>query len=347
MKWDVAFILGAYPMDYRFVDKHYFMVDVTDAHIDATLKHTAHLPEVVSFFATRKTTKYTALGFRIDAEKWEEALKEAIEQAEGFIDGLAILLDRSLPTICPLVHVRRVGDKDAILVQLGEPGWAYVKAKEANIEDAWRERCSQVFQAVNPFFDIVAGVHSRRNTALSRQLLYSMKMYRHGASTGVYGLEFICKWSALEGLVCGGEQPKKPLIISRLSALFEDQHEKLPDLQHLWALRNEAVHEARAFHSDHLHEAKPLAIEIHQVENLFRCAVIFALAHVDRADSLGSLWSHAGSYRLPKFAVEPRPPQMQRFAMMNVRFNTNSVAQGVGPMFDKAFDHFRVPKDEQ
>ncbi len=289
MNWDIAFIVAGYPPEYRFFDRHYFMVDVTEAHIESTLEPTRHLPEVVSFFANRKRTKFTAIGFRIDTEQWEEALKQALEQVEGFIDGLAILLDRSLPRICPLVHVREVGHNDAILVQLGEPGWAYLEAKDAHIKDAWRKRCSQVFEAVNPFFDIVAGLHSQRRTALSRQLMYSMKLYRHGVSTGVYGLEFICKWSALEGLVCGGERRKKLLIISRLSTLFDGQEEKLPDLQHLWRLRNEAVHEARAFHSDHLHEANPLAIEIHQVENLFSCVVIFALAHIDRADSLQAL----------------------------------------------------------
>ncbi len=265
MNWDIAFIVAGYPPEYRFFDRHYFMVDVTEAHIESTLEPTRHLPEVVSFFANRKRTKFTAIGFRIDTEQWEEALKQALEQVEGFIDGLAILLDRSLP------------------------GWAYLEAKDAHIKDAWRKRCSQVFEAVNPFFDIVAGLHSQRSTALSRQLMYSMKLYRHGVSTGVYGLEFICKWSALEGLVCGGERRKKLLIISRLSTLFDGQEEKLPDLQHLWRLRNEAVHEARAFHSDHLHEANPLAIEIHQVENLFSCVVIFALAHIDRADSLQAL----------------------------------------------------------
>jgi hypothetical protein len=339
MKWDIAFILRGYPQDYRFFDQHYFMADVTEEHIASLLKHTSHLPEVVWYFADRRNNKFTAIGFRIDGDEWGEALKQAIEQIEGFIDGLAILLDRGLPKICPLVHVRKVGDADAILVQLGEPGWAYKQPNDPDIESAWRKRCSRVFDAMNPFFDIVADLHPRRNTALSRQLLYSMKMYRHGASTGVYGLEFICKWSAFEGLVCGGERPKKRLILDRMSALFASHSEKLPDLENLWDLRNEAVHEARAFHSDHLHEAKPLAIELHDVENLFFAVVIFAV-HIDRVDSIASLWSYALGYGLPDFAVEKRPAQMPRYAMMHVRFNTNLIGKGIGRMFDDAFRFF-------
>ena len=79
-----------------------------------------------------------------------------------------------------------------------------------------------------------------------------MKMYRAGAQTEDFGLEFICKWSALEGLVCGGElRNKGQLLRDRLSALLPSPPGETEMLvKELWKFRSQAVHEALAFKSN-------------------------------------------------------------------------------------------------
>jgi hypothetical protein len=46
-------------------------------------------------------------------------------------------------------------------------------------------------------------------TELRRQLAYSVKMFRQGIISGDPGIEYLCKFSALEGLVCGSQTKNK------------------------------------------------------------------------------------------------------------------------------------------
>jgi hypothetical protein len=39
----------------------------------------------------------------------------------GFVDALAILVDRQLPEVSPLVHIRKTGDADVRLFLTDEP----------------------------------------------------------------------------------------------------------------------------------------------------------------------------------------------------------------------------------
>ncbi len=256
------------------------------------------LPETAHFFRKPDPAEFTVIGFRIEAEAEKDALELAKHHLGGFIDGLAVILERGLPEVSPLVQIRPTGQADVRLFLTGEPTWAYLRSEDPASADSWRERCEKVFQALFPFFDIASGLHEQRDTSLCRQLLYSMKMYRHGAATGTYGLEFICKWSALEGLVCGGERDgKRMLLLNRVPALFRTDRAVIEEkVKELWTLRNEAVHEARAFHTDHLHESSVLAIEIEEVERLFLAVVVFALDHLDKADSVKALWPFAAGY---------------------------------------------------
>jgi hypothetical protein len=220
-----------------------------------------------------------------------------------------------------------------------EPTWAYLHPKDPASAASWRERGEKVFRALNPFFDIASGLHARRDTSLARQLLYSMKMYRHGAATGIYGLEFICKWSGLEGLVCGGErEAKRALLLQRMPALFAAEKAAVEaKMKELWNLRNEAVHEARAFYSEHLDESKLLALETDEVERLFLAVVVFALDHIDRADSVKTLWPFAAGYQLPAFASQKRPDDMPRYAVTNFLLNPHLIGKGFGALIDAAF----------
>lgn len=338
MTWDVAFLLRNYPREYRFRDRNYVMVDVHQRHLDLLKNNTTHIPSVAAYFAGIDSNEHTAVLFRIEAESEDDALELARHILDGFIDGLAILVDRSLPKMCPLLQVRRDHEPNILLIELGDSGWAYFQAKQSSSEAIWQSRCKSVFHALFPFFDVVAQLHSRRDTSLSRQLMYSMKMYRRGAATGVFGLEYICKWSALEGLVCGGERNRKLTFLKkRIPQLFPNKYSAIAtQVSDLWDLRNEAVHEARAFDSDHLHEAPLLGPQIEQVELLFLTVVLFALVNLDRADSVQTLWTHAASFTLPNWAAM-RPQDMPRMAMTKPRFNTKLAIVGGGALFDSAF----------
>ena len=341
MDWDVVFLVSGLPKENRFRDKHYFMADVTNAHQKKLAELTKQSQASVAFFSNPNLGKLTAIGFRLDADSEGDAINFGAERLDGFIDCLSILCEHNLPSICPLVKVNKSGDNDSVFVEVYPTTWAYFEPKDPNSKANWKERSDRVFQALFPFFDIASGIHANPNTSLVRQLVYSMKMYRHGASTRIYGLEFICKWSALEGLICGSQrQNKRQLLLSRLPKLFPQSQDTIDNLvKKLWALRNSAVHEAKAFDFIDPDRSAHLGMQIEEVERLYLAVFLFALAHVDKANSVEDLWAFASAFSLPAFATQKRPKDMVRFVVTSMRGSTSILFQGGGAMFNRALLH--------
>src|SRR5881394_1758200 len=86
MIWDVAFILGRYPPQYRFNDRHYVMLPVSDAMIKGLSELSdKHIPGA-NFFESTRREHLTAFSFRCTADSEEEAFEKAQDTIAGFID---------------------------------------------------------------------------------------------------------------------------------------------------------------------------------------------------------------------------------------------------------------------
>jgi hypothetical protein len=298
MRWDLVFFLKGYPARYRFGDANYFMIGVDADELGRLAKVEEEAePKTTAFFDPEKPEQFTAFGFRGEADDQQAAIDRALQCLQGFLDGASLLLGHESPRIGPVMI--REGDRDdARLCLLMDAQWTYMDSHDETSR-AWSEQSAQVFKHLWPFFDVVAAVHDRSVTPLAEQLVYSMKMYRRGATASLDGVEFICKWSALEGLVSVGEYPKRRKIVERLEALFRDRQAEISVLvEKLWKIRNNAVHEARP---------GQVAEPIQRVDELFLGVAVFAIAHLNRANSLDELWSFAPTFAVPAFAKNTRP----------------------------------------
>lgn len=309
MRWDVVLFLKGYPVKYRFGDAHYFMRAVVPGKLEALAQLLrSKLPGGEEFFDSSHPELFTAFGYRGDAKNQNHAIQIAQDRLAGFIDGVSLLVGHELPRLGSLVIVREGNDEGALIGLLFGSQWTYIKSNDQNAEDAWEEGSSKLFKQLRPFFDVVTDIHARCGTPLARQLIYSMKMYRHGVSAVMEGVEFICKWSALEGVVCAGAKRKRQTLLQRLSALFSERQAEIEaTVANLWNVRNEAVHEARAFRSSQLTDSHPLVRPIARVDELFLGVVVFALAQLDDVDSLDALWEVAPTFTLPDFSKQIRP----------------------------------------
>jgi hypothetical protein len=236
-----------------------------------------------------------------------------------------------------LVQIRREQQPETHLIETRGDDWAYFNPKDESSNARWKKQQTDLLKSLFPFFDIAMSLHAQCQTALSRQLLYSMKMFRHGAMTRIFGLEYLCKWSALEGLVCAGEQGKRRLLLQRLPLLFPSKGPEFVEaLQKLWTVRNEAIHEAKAFDSDHLHEAPLLGPHIETVEFLFKNVVVFALSQISQAGTVEDLWKTVDSYK-PPFDIQERPADMPRMAMKKFVMPIDVMVKNGGTLIDAAF----------
>lgn len=239
----------------------------------------------------------------------------------------------------------REGDlPDSQIVRAAAPQWIFMQSNKEEATSLWKDRNAKLFDSINPFLDIASGAHPRGDTPLCRQLLYSMKMFRWGKTVGDFGLEFVCKWSALEGLVCGGESSgKKQLLTSRIPLLFPNAISTTQSaVERLWKFRHEAVHEARAFHSDNLHDSPPFAVEMDEVELFFRAVFVFALSFVDTAATVKDLCSNTIGFSTPPEVLQKRPHELARFPASNILLKSDLSIKGSGTMFDLAFAHHHL-----
>lgn len=220
IRWDVVFLLKNYPTDYRLQGPHFRTVDVGGASVKAVAKATRKTIGASAFFSDTDFTQLRALVFRVYASNQSDAIDLARHRLDALLDGVSLVVDRNLPKVWPFVQIRRDEDPASYLVETRGDDWAYFNAKEESSNIRWEEQQRELFRSLLSFFDIAMSLHPSGNCPLSRQLLYSMKMFRHGAMTGIFGLEYLCKWSALEGMICGGEQGKKRLLLTRLPMLF-------------------------------------------------------------------------------------------------------------------------------
>jgi len=310
VRWDVVLFLKGYPAEFRFAAPHYFVCGVAEAK----LKEIVHFarprfPEAADFFDTTRPEQFSAFGFRGEADSQNAAVLFAHDCLAGIIDGLSVILGHDQPAHGPLAIIREGHSEDTHMGMLFGTQWTCIRTTDQEAEDRWASQRPALFEQLWPFFDVVARLHLRSDTALARQIVHSMKMYRQGASAVMEGIEFICKWSALEGLVCAGVHRRKfNALKQRLPLLFSTRQEEIETMvTSLWKARNEAVHEARAFRSPDVTNSHPLVGPIANVDELFLGVATFAIAHLDKVDSVEALWSTASMFSLPDFATHLRP----------------------------------------
>lgn len=339
--WDVVFVVRSFPEEYRFHDRHYFMATPTEEVVQVFRTLGNDLEEVRRFLIGCTAAKQLAcIGFRVEADDEHHALKIAKHHMEGALDGLSVLVDRNLPQCAPFVLIRRGNEPDARVFLAGPSTWAYMTPRDEESATRWKQRNEELFRALFPFFDVIAGLHPASLTNLTRQVLYAMKMYRHGAASGDYGIEFICKFTALEALVCAGEtRDKGRLLRERIPSIFPPSEQAtVTDLvRDLWKRRSAAVHEAKAFGLEHLREPNPLAVFVEDVERLFIATAVFALNHLNAASSVQELWPLASGYATPDYALDKRPKGMERFAVTSALVNMHVTVKGVGALNDACF----------
>jgi hypothetical protein len=88
------------------------------------------------------------------------------------------------------------------------------------------ETSRQLFGRLWPFFVTMFENNWSSYSELFQQLLYSARLFRRASEMGSYGLEYLCKWVAIEALVIAGTTTDKGLLVAeRVSSLFPNRRD--------------------------------------------------------------------------------------------------------------------------
>lgn len=264
-----------------------------------------------------------------------EAIKTAHSRLEGILDVCAQLLDHNVE-VSKITLSRPVGQSEVQIYEFHQGGYAYLKKSVTTGEGQWRARNNLVLINLLKHLDYLSGHPNIPTSELREDLVYALRMYRHGAKSEIFGLEFLAKFSALECLVCGSAISKKAeLLRENLSRLFDGDSVITEDLiQRLWLLRCEGSHRARVSADRSDREAMPASVATMYLDHIFACVLYFALEHSSQCQTVEDLWTRVSGYVLPELISTGRPKGVTRTAVESLVVDANRALKDIGPLFD-------------
>jgi len=301
-QFDVVFFLKRFPSKVAIYDHHLFAHRVAPNVPAAIIKSVTGLQ--FSDFFEEHCPGLASVGQRIEAGSVDEALDRTRYSADAMIDAFSIALDRGdVPRIANLALVIDSADGVGKWMAFSPTSWIKFSPEKPDATEGLPGHSQSLLNSVTPFFNVIAGIHPNHDCQLARQVTQSMKMHRHGATADSFAIEFICKFSALEGLVCALQSGKRRLLTERLPLLFRDDGRITPErVANLWESRNAAVHESAGFYSSHSAGSKSVQTHLNDLDMLFRGTMVFAIAHLESCPTVADLWKKAAAYELPPWS---------------------------------------------
>ena len=333
------FLVLGIPEDQRVRDSHFFMANLAEKETAELSQLVPHFPVVEDFLRKAKDPLITCVGFRNSIEKEKDAVRNARFMLSGILDGLSVLDLESIPTVCPVVFIREEGSDDNLPKGYAEDIWLWIHPKAKKAADLLKYKNDGLSPLLFGFYDIAAGEDCTLKTDLGIQLLYSARMFRKGKEIRAFGIEFFCKFSALEGLVCGGlTNDKLDTLKKQLCQLFDGaSFDVSACIKKLWELRCSVSHQAKAFYADEIAGAFPVHIEMDNLDHYFFGVFVFALSNLDKCKTIEELWKLASDFDLPYFASKERREVVVRFPASASLVGKGLVWKSVGQAFDKFY----------
>lgn len=265
-----------------------------------------------------------------------KAVFKAHGQLDAYIDSLAVA-GFCIPAVASVIIVRKENEPDAEVMEFYRDKWLEGKPSTTAERESWTARSDEIMQHLLPVLSQLIEKTGDDHNELAWRALHSAKLFRRGIESKSFGMEFFCKFAALENLVVGGEPPLKKgqKICDRLTALVDDV---LPNaessISELWKRRHPLVHEARLEFIDEDPDAFPVHIHMETLNWLFQVTFVFLSDHFESAISLDELWKCAAAYRIPDKVRDTRPKEIARFPASTWSEKCGIVWNGAGKLID-------------
>ena len=339
MRRDFLFLVKGLPINKLVSDAHYFCRPMEEKTLEQLVPGLTKYQPGIGHFVSANPGRLFVISVRNEVPDEKDAIKEAWRTVSGIVDGYALLLDSAPPKVCPHILVRTGESNDAHLRSYTDSLWVSMRRQDEKPEDRKKleETRDQLMQRLLVLFEFAAQI-PRSNRPFVHQLLYSCRMFRHGGESGVFGIQFLCKFSALEGLVCGDEEgKKKKLLVDRLVPLFSSVAGMgAREIERLWELRCSASHQAKAFEFEEDPNTNIHAPHVVEVERFFVGSLVFALDHC-HVQTIDDLWRDVHNYKLPEYATY-RPHELHRVPATSMFLSPSALIQGIGASFDACYN---------
>ena len=273
---------------------------------------------------------------RVSAKTAHEAIFGAHARFEVYIDSLAVA-GFCIPAISSVIVVRKRNEPNAEVMEFHRDKWLEASPSTRVERESWTARSDEIMQHLLPIVSQLIEKSPDDHNELAWRALHSAKLFRRAVESRNFGLEFFCKFAALENLVVGDEAAVKKgeKIRNRLTALVGGA---IPNAQssisELWKRRHPLVHEARFEFIYEDPEAFPVHVYMETLNWLFQVTFVFLSDHFGSATSLDELWKCAAEYRVPDKVRDTRPKEIARFPATTWSEKRGIVWKGAGKLID-------------
>jgi hypothetical protein len=336
--WHAGFFVRKLPPS-RWIRSAGFCVFQLPANSRETLLKIAEQHrELLEFVAPSCERDICLVVARVVAASESEAAESARHRVGHYIDGVSLVLEDPLPVSKTLI-VHRSGEPDAGLRQFEDKGWIALVPKSEDEVRPWERRREQLFLRLRPFFETVLEAEWSQYSELFRQILFSARLFRRASETASYGLEYLCKWMAIEALAVAGIRSKGSVVADRISSLFpqEQQQAIRTEIASLWRRRNLIAHEAKTEFFGEAAVENVFQIYIPRLDYLNTAVMVFAIDNMSRAATVSELWTLVDTWIMPADIVLERAREAQRIGADKILLNYGVTWPGLGRTLDKEF----------
>lgn len=341
--YDVGFFLCDIKQGHNITSDRFRMVTLLDrgrSIFDQFTKHIpTNIPELQQFLNKSKGKDIILATARLKSDKRSKAISIAWQWLSHVRDVLCIA-DRTIPNVLSIAMVRQNLAKDIQLCWfMPNATLEYGNPNDIDL-NTYNSRYDKVLNKLIPILSNALDGNISSFSPLLRQLFYSCRMFRLGDSSDNYGIEFLCKYSALEGMVVGGlRKNKHQTVKDRLSQLFKTS---IPNISKIiddfYDIRNDIAHEGKAdlFHWDQsYHAPEPL---LDDLTVLALVVIVFGSDNIDHCSSIEELWSAADKYTVNQSLLVKKCPGKEKYYVRDCELNlTDKLWQGAGKIFDDIF----------
>ena len=335
LRWDVQFFFKTPTQFPLLAAEDLRIAMVTKSGWAQIIKLQEKLPSLKRFLENAHKHYILICSIRASANTAHEAIFKAHGRFETYLDSLAVA-GFCIPAISAVIVVRQGNEPTAEVMEFHRDKWLQASPATTVEHESWTARSEEIMQHLLPVISQLIEKSPDDHNELAWRALHSAKLFRRGVESSHFGMEFLCKFAALENLVIGGEFLNKgERIRDRLSALVEDV---LPDakksISELWKRRHPLVHEARLEFIDEDPEAFPVHIHMETLNWLFQVTFVFLSDHFGSVTSLDELWKCAAKYRVPDKICNTRPKEIARFPATTWSEKCGIVWNGAGKLID-------------
>jgi hypothetical protein len=330
---DFVFLVSGVPAEMRISHEHHTFANLGEVERREIEKIAVNYSELANWMK-RAGKGVSVAVFRNEFCSETDGFAAAFGRLSSILDGYTFLTEDTTPEVSPLVLIRERDERDAYVKLFSHRATVRWGKPSEDATSAWRERKNMLMQRWLVFFDSVTG-DAGIETEIVKQLGLSARMFRHGQRAVAYDVEYLCKFTALEGLVCGSRKNgHRQLLTTRLPLLFKTWPGLDEEVKRLWGFRCAASHQGNSSHSQ-------MSTLIQPVEKLTLGVMVFALDNLKEAKTTDELWNRVSSYTLPDQLTIDHP---QYAAVVTHLMGDVGIWRSVGVITDHVFEELKLQR---